>query len=178
MLESRDGTIWLGSSGAGLLKLDREHGQIVSYRNHPSDNESLSSDSIISIFQDKEANIWTCPQDAAPNFFPERQQAFQNFTYQHGSLVSPLVTAIFEDHYGVLWIGSMGGLNRIDRHTGRNTVAAGWGVGDEILSILEDRSGVLFAGTYHEGLQRLDPKQACVGFMCPLMSHRTLRKIR
>ncbi len=157
MLESRDGTMWLSSSD-GLLKLDWEHKQIISYRNHPSDNESLESNHVISIYQDKEGNIWTCFQEIQPNFFAERPQAFQNFTYQRGSLVNALVTSIYEDHNGILWIGSMGGLNRIDRRTGKNIVPPRSGVGNEILSILEDHSGVLFSGTYHQGLQRLDPE--------------------
>jgi PAS domain S-box-containing protein len=148
---------WL-PAGAGLLKLDREHKQIISYRNDPSDDESLASNDVISIFQDNEGNIWTSFQEAEPNHFSERPQALENFTYQRGSLANPLVTAIYEDHHGILWIGTMGGLNRIDLHTGRNTLASGWGPGNEILSILQDRSGVLVAGTYHHGLQRLDPE--------------------
>jgi ligand-binding sensor domain-containing protein/signal transduction histidine kinase len=155
MLESREGTMWL-SSRDGLLKLDREHKQVIGYRNHPLDNESLESNHVISIYQDKEGNIWTCLQEVQPNFFTEGPQAFENFTYQRGNLVNALVTSIYEDHNGILWIGSMGGLNRIDRRSGKNTVPAGSGVGNEILSILEDHSGVLFAGTYHQGLQRID----------------------
>jgi PAS domain S-box-containing protein len=157
MLESRDGTMWL-SSTAGLLKVDREHKRIVRYHNQPSDDESLASDLVLSIYQDKEGNIWTCFQETEPNLFSERPQAFETFTHQRGSLVNALVTSIYEDHNGILWIGSMGGLNRIDRRTGKNTVPAGSGVHNEILSILEDRSGVLFSGTFHQGLERIDPE--------------------
>jgi ligand-binding sensor domain-containing protein len=53
MLESRDGTMWL-SSTAGLLSLDREHKRIVRYHNQSSDDESLASDLVLSIYQDKE----------------------------------------------------------------------------------------------------------------------------
>ena len=91
MLESRDGTVWLASMQAGLLKIDREHKQIISYHNHPADNESLGSDDAISIFQDKEGDIWVCLQETEPYFFAERAQVFANFTYQRGSLVNPLV---------------------------------------------------------------------------------------
>jgi ligand-binding sensor domain-containing protein len=157
MLESRDGTMWL-SSPDGLLRLDREHKRIVRYHNQSSDDESLGSDLVLSIYQDKEGNIWTCFQETEPNFFSEMPQAFETFTHQRGSLVNALVTSIYEDHNGILWIGSMGGLNRIDRRTGKNTVPAGSGVHNEILSILEDRSGVLFCGTFHQGLERIDPE--------------------
>ncbi len=50
----------------------------------------------------------------------------------------------------------MGGLNRIDRRKGKNIVPPRSGVGNEILTILEDQQGNLFCGTFHHGLQRID----------------------
>jgi signal transduction histidine kinase/ligand-binding sensor domain-containing protein len=154
IVESRSGSMWL-SSTAGLLKFDRARDRFIRYHNNPIDRESLESDNLIFLYQDHEGNIWTCSQAAEPNFFSEEPLPFQNFTYQRGTLVNPLVTSIYEDKNGILWIGSMGGLNRIDRRTGTNTVPAGSGVGNEILSILEDGKGVLFAGTFHKGLQEI-----------------------
>ncbi len=162
LLESQEGTVWLGST-IGLLKFDRQQRQLVNYQHNASDSESLESNSVINLYQDREGNIWTCLQDTEPNLLSERPPAFENFTYQRGSLVSPLVTSIYEDHNGILWIGSMGGLNRIDRRSGKDTVPAGTGVHNEILSVLEDHSGVLFAGTFHKGLQRLDPETGKAG---------------
>jgi signal transduction histidine kinase/ligand-binding sensor domain-containing protein len=153
IVEDRKGTLWFSSTG-GLLKLDRAHNTIVRYHNNPLDIESLESDSIIFLFQDREGNMWTCFQVVEPNFFSERPQPFENFTYQRGNLIDPLVTSIYEDHNGIVWIGSMGGMNRIDRRNGSNLAIPR--VGNEILSILEDRQGVLFCGTFHEGLRRID----------------------
>jgi len=62
LLESREGTMWM-SSRVGLLKLDQEHKQIIHYHNYPLDNESLQSDNVINIYQDKEGDIWTCFQE-------------------------------------------------------------------------------------------------------------------
>jgi ligand-binding sensor domain-containing protein/signal transduction histidine kinase len=157
MFESRDGTLWLATEGAGLVKLDREHNRLIRYRNHPGDSESLGSDSVISLFEDREGDIWTSLHQMPPNYFPEKPPSFENFTHEHGNLAGSLVTSIYEDRNRILWIGSTGALNRIDRANGRNTVPPGVGVQGEILSILEDRSGVLVAGTYRQGLQRLDP---------------------
>ena len=153
ILASRNGTIWLGST-AGLLKFDRVRKSVIRYHNSPLDNESLESDSLINLYQDNEGNIWTCFQGVQPNFFSEQPQPFENFTYQRGNLLDPLVTSIYQDSKGILWIGSMGGVNRIDRRTGANVASAR--VGNETLAIFEDHNGVLVGGTFHEGLRRLD----------------------
>ena len=144
----------------GLLKFDRSSNKVIRYHNNPLDRESLESDSLIFLYQDHEGNIWQpASQATEPNFFSKNPPPFQNFTYQRGSLVNPLVTSIYEDKNGILWIGSMGGTNRIDRRKGTNTVPAGTGVGNEILSILEDRKGILFAGTFQQkGLQEINRK--------------------
>ncbi len=155
ILEARNGVLWF-SSTAGLLKFDRAHNKVIRYHNDPIDRESLGADNLIFLYQDHEGNIWTSFQAAEPNFFSEEPLPFQNFTYQRGSLVNPLVTSIYEDKNGILWIGSMGGLNRIDRQTGTNIVPPGSGVANEILTILEDGKGVLFSGTFHQGLREIN----------------------
>jgi ligand-binding sensor domain-containing protein len=63
----------------------------------------------------------------------------------------------------------MGGLNRIDRHTGENIVPPGSGVHNDILSCLEDSSRVLFCGTFHHGLEHLDPE---TGKLTPYLQGR------
>ena len=166
LLESQDGTIWLASMQAGVLKIDRNRREIISYRNHPEDSESLGSNSAIAIYQDKEGDIWACLQETDPNYFSERLQEFKNFTNQRGSLVSPLVTSIYEDRDGILWIGSMGGLNRIDRRSGKNTAPPGSGAGNEIMAIIRDPSAAMLAGTF-QGLWRLNEK---TGRLSPYLS--------
>jgi ligand-binding sensor domain-containing protein len=153
IVEGRNGTLWFSSTG-GLLKLDPARSTIVRYHNNPLDTESLESDSLIFLYLDHEGNIWTCFQAVEPNFFSDQRQPFESFTYQRGNLIDPLVTSIYEDHNGVLWIGSMGGLNRIDRRTGENIALPR--TGNEILAILEDQHGKFFCGTFHEGLDRID----------------------
>lgn len=150
ILEDRGGTLWFSSTG-GLLKLDRAHNAIVRFRNNPLDAESLESDSLIYLYEDREGDIWTCFQATEPNFFSERPQPFEAFTYQRGALLDPLVTSIYEDHNDILWIGSMGGLNRVDRRNGKNIASPK--VNNEIMTIIEDQQGELLGGTFHKGLE-------------------------
>lgn len=171
IVEGRNGTLWFSSSG-GLLKLDRAHKTIVRYHNNPPDTESLESDRLIFMYQDYEGNMWICFQGNEPNFFSERPQGFENFTYQRGNLIDPLVTSIYEDRNGILWIGSMGGMNRIDLRTGKNTVLPR--SGNEILAILEDRQGALFCGTFHEGLKRIDRG---TGKLSPYISRQSVSPV-
>ncbi len=157
MLESRNGTMWMATSGAGLLKYDRSSRRLIRYQNHPEDNESLGADSVINLYEDHESNIWVDLHEAAPYSFSEKPPSFENFTHQRGQLKRSLVTSIYEDHRKILWIGSTGALNRIDRAHGINTVPPGVGANGEVLSIIEDRAGRLVAGTFWQGLQQLNP---------------------
>ena len=47
-----------GTNGAGLLKFDREGRKFIAYRNNPVDPESIGQDSVISLFEDREGNLW------------------------------------------------------------------------------------------------------------------------
>jgi len=82
---------------------------------------------------------------------------------------SNVVTAIFEDRQGVLWVGTDGGgLNRLDRASGRyipyasaenrslNPDAPPGLSNDRVWSVLEDHTGRLWIAT-QDGLNLLDP---------------------
>jgi ligand-binding sensor domain-containing protein len=158
MLESRDGTMWFATIGAGVLRYNRTNGTLTRYKNDPADSESLGSNNVLSLYEDREGEIWACMHDVKPNVFAEKPPAFQSFTPQRRTLGGALVTTIFEDSDRVLWIGTAGALNRIDRKTGHDDVAPASAAKSDILSIIEDRQGTLVAGTYRDGLQKIDRK--------------------
>ena len=80
MLESRDGTMWLASVGSGLLKYDRAHRTLIRYKRDPEDSESLGSNQLLSLYEDREGEVWVCMHDVKPNFFTERPPAFESYT--------------------------------------------------------------------------------------------------
>ena len=58
MTEDRNGTLWLATHGAGLLKFDREHQRFIRYRNDPSDPDSLPQNNVENLFADREGSVW------------------------------------------------------------------------------------------------------------------------
>ena len=70
-----------------------------------------------------------------------------------------LVNVVYEDRRGMLWLGTGGALQRIDRRTGQSAryEPAGRGIETEVLTIIEDRAGTLWIGTLGHGLISFDP---------------------
>jgi ligand-binding sensor domain-containing protein/two-component sensor histidine kinase len=163
VLEDRNDTLWLATHGAGLLKFDREHWRFIRYRNNPADSESLPQDSVISLFADREGNTWAGLGRMGLARFSTKPSPFKRVLHNPSSpnsTVEPFVGAIYEDSKGILWIGTSDALYRIDRKAGIYTSyrTSGPGVGSDVITIREDRSGNLWVGTYGHGLHRFDPR--------------------
>jgi PAS domain S-box-containing protein len=163
MLEDRDGTLWLGTMGDGLLKFDRQDRKFIRYRNDPANPESLGENDLHTLFLDREGNIWATLHMMAPNRFSTRPPLFEKFKNEPGnanSLSGTMVNGIYEDRRGILWICAIDALNRLDRKTGQYTfyLTGGPEAYSDPIAIIEDRSGFLWVGTDLHGLLRFDPR--------------------
>ena len=163
MIEDQDGTLWLGTIDAGLLKLDREHKRFIRYRNNIADNESVGENSIGDLALDREGLLWIGLGGMGLTNFSVKPLPFKRYRHDFGDTSAkgePFVGAIFEDENGTLWIGTHEALNRIDD---RSKSYASYHLGvpgeaSDVIAISEDRSGYLWIGTYGHGLLRFDRK--------------------
>lgn len=160
MLESADGTLWFASMGSGLLRFDRHQGRFIRYRNDPRDPESLAEDRLITLFEDREGNIWAGLHAKEPNYVSRRLPPFETIApekHNPDGLGESIVNGIYVDRDGVRWLGTGGALARLDRDTGHYTFyrSPGPGVSNDVLTIVEDASGTLWVGTL-SGLHRFD----------------------
>ena len=161
ILEDEEGTLWFASGGEGLLKFDREHGRIISYRHQPENVKSIAEDRVIALGKDHQGNIWTAFHARAPNVFSIKRPAFSPLLrpgLSPNSLGEYIVDAIYEDQEGVLWVGITGSLLRIDPKSGEYAFfrPSGSWLDFDPITITEDRWGTLWLGTVTEGLYRFN----------------------
>jgi signal transduction histidine kinase/streptogramin lyase len=156
-------TLWFGTDGGGLKAMDLTNNRITDYWHDPKNLQSLSSDTVNSIYVNKDGEVWIGTDVGLDRF--DRQTG--TFTHDlRGALGlmgvdSSPVRAIYEDSLGVMWIGTKGGLMRWDR-AANNLVLYQHDPNDpqsisddSIRNIYEDSLGALWIGTLR-GLNQVD----------------------
>jgi hypothetical protein len=95
-----------------------------------------------------------------PNYFPIRPLPFENLTrHSHSEerQLSGLVTAIYEDGRGIVWLGANRRLYHINRNT-REVLPFEGIDNSDVYSIIPDGPDVLCFGNAYPGLLRYDVK--------------------
>ncbi|WP_162053212.1 two-component regulator propeller domain-containing protein [Pontibacter pamirensis] len=174
----KEGSIWIGTFGHGLDRLNPATGKFTHFTHNPSDKKSLSSDTVTVILEDHEGVLWIGTHNGLNRYHP----ATGTFTHYMQdkddpySLSNNQVRALYEDRQGTLWVGTgspfpgetpkgEGGLNRFNRTTGKfqrymhdpenpNTL-----IDNKVRAILEDSEGVFWVGTYGDGLHTMNREE-------------------
>jgi len=56
--EQEDGTLWIGTWGDGLIKMDKDYNEINRYKRNPEDKNSLANDQVRVIREDRAGKLW------------------------------------------------------------------------------------------------------------------------
>jgi signal transduction histidine kinase/ligand-binding sensor domain-containing protein len=167
--EDSSGMIWIGTDGGGLNRFDRKNKIFTHWTNEPGNPNTLSHDGVYSIYEDRSGGLWIGTKDGL-NRFNREDNTFTHWGNVPGnpeSLSNNEILSICEDRSGALWIGTRGGLNRVVPSARRKLtpIFKHWVnepgdpnslSHDVILSIYEDRAGMLWIGTNGGGLNRFD----------------------
>jgi signal transduction histidine kinase len=130
LLVDREGNIWVGTNGMGLIRLRR-----APLRAYGKD-EGLSNAGFNAVFQDREGRIWL-GGDSLYWFDGDRFHLFPGVAN---------VRAIAQTRDGDLWFGGYGGLHRYS-----SGVLSDFKVGaPDVRAIHEDREGTLWIGALME----------------------------
>jgi signal transduction histidine kinase/ligand-binding sensor domain-containing protein len=164
--EDGNNTLWIGT-WKGLNKLDRKTGRFTRYFHHPQQPNSLSGNEITVITGDKHGTLWIGTFNSGLNRYFPRENRFKCYTHspdQPNGICSNTIGAVLEDKEGFLWIGTGhteahgDGVTRlkIDEQTGEPESESARFLGRRsVISMVEDRGGILWMGTVQGGLYKI-----------------------
>ena len=165
------GMIWIGTFNSGLDRLDPTTVRFTHFRHDPANTSSIISNSILALCTDRTGTLWI-GSEGLERFNPGDNSFthYGNVPNDVTSLSDNNVRSIYEDHQGVLWIGtgsvygvegadpSKGGLNRMDKGTGKFTrykhdeANPSSLVNNKVRALFEDSKGNFWVGTAGDGL--------------------------
>jgi len=147
-------TVWVATEGRGLWRRDPVRRRFERLESDPEDPESLSTNTITSVFQDRAGALWVGTEGSGVHHFDRHRYKFVPYKVRPATADHNYVRAFVEDASGDLWIGQQGGgLARLDRRTGEYThyrfdAADPLSLPDDrVFSLHVDRRGDLWVGT-------------------------------
>ncbi len=167
IFEDSAGRLWVGTND-GLNLMNTERDSFTRYRNDPTDPSSLSDNYVTSIFEDRSGVLWVGTKTGGINKWNARSWLFGHFRPETSDQNSqtPKITSFTRDQNGQLWVGTFGnGIMILDSalelktqlRAGTNSLSD-----DVVMALLTDDDGMIWAGTMHGGLNRINPLTAKV----------------
>jgi len=165
LLVDRTGTLWAGTGGGGLNRLEADGRSFTRFLRDPSDPSTLSDDFVTTILEGKDGTIWVGTRSGGLNALDRvtgKAVRFLPSSVDPATIGHHHVTSILESRRGSIWVGTDGGgLARITRvpdgrwSVQRITTDHGL-VNQNVAALLEDDDGTIWIGTRH-GLSRYAP---------------------
>ena len=168
LLESEDGSIWVGTLGGGLDRFDPESETFTHHRQDRRNPRSISSDLVAALDLAPDGAIWVATLGGGVNRLDPETGYFRRFQSDgggRGRLANDWVLGLHVDRKGQVWAGNWkGALHSLDQESGlwrryENDPDESGSLTENaaITDILEDRSGILWVATADSGLDRMDP---------------------
>ena len=117
LLEGSDGTIWVGTHGAGVYYFNPVTDRHGLLKNIPGQVNSLSGNQINALCEDNDHNIWAATEGGGLCRLANDRKTFSRFTTAHG-LPGNVVFKVLEDNNKNLWISTSKGLAQFHPATG------------------------------------------------------------
>ncbi|MBN2166998.1 MAG: hypothetical protein JW717_12025 [Marinilabiliaceae bacterium] len=115
--------VWAGTHSQGLIRIQKSSNEeyiTEQYQHNPNVSGGLSSNTIHTLFLDKENKLWIGTENGI-NKLSISTNTYEVYRFNSGEtppLCHNSVSSIFEDSYGYIWIGTWNGLNRLNKATG------------------------------------------------------------
>jgi len=119
MVRDRNDYLWIGATGAGLIKLNTKTLQAELYapQNHDmlEGETSLPSVDVYAVHFDKSGQLWIGTGKGLSKYNP-RTKTFTNYSIENG-LNSEIVLGVISDKNNNIWLSTLNGISRLDTVT-------------------------------------------------------------
>lgn len=165
ILVRKNGEVWIATRN-GLSVYHPQKKSFKNYTHHPGDEQSLADNSLWSLMNDQQGNVWAGTFSGKLSIHYPGNANFTNIGQNplaNKGLSNPVAHHILAENPGVIWIGTFGGgINRLDRSTNNITHyslmdQASDHASDHIKSMALDGNGTLWIGSLN-GLYSFDTK--------------------
>ncbi|HJX71397.1 MAG TPA: two-component regulator propeller domain-containing protein, partial [Bacteroidales bacterium] len=168
--EHPEGTIWIGTDGNGLNRITLNKERLPSayevFKHEPDNNNSLTSNTIYSLYFDDQENLWIGTDNGITVMNvntgdlkwhiadPDNPSSLNNNTAYY----------IYGDRNNNIWIATDNGINRYHPETdGFSNYVSKEGdpnslSSNELLTIYDGGNGILWIGTYAKGINSFNTK--------------------
>lgn len=162
--EDNNGNLW-AATGQGLIKFSLAKlypGKFDHFSYNALDPNSLSSNNINNIFFDKNGLLWIGTWGAGINTYDTETSKFNRYLNDIGSLANishSLINSICETSTTTekgIWIGTYDGGLYFNNIKNKTLVKY---LDENVLTLYEDKSGILWVGTFGNGVRILDKQK-------------------
>jgi ligand-binding sensor domain-containing protein len=136
IVSDRDGNIWIATLGSGIRRISLRGETGPPAVQQFSKKDGLSSNTVWSVLEDHEGNIWVGTENGLDCFRDSRVTPIS----EREGLAHDTVTGLAATRDGSVWIGTVGGLIRI--HGADHSFYEG----PDVVSLYVDRKGRLVTG--------------------------------
>jgi PAS domain S-box-containing protein len=106
LLRDRDGGVWIGTDGAGVVHLHQGRAEVFSQA------DGLSGDLVTSLFEDREGDVWVATSGGLDRF---RNYAVATYAQHEGLGTTPGWGSVVAGKDGSIWMGTKDGLRMWNR---------------------------------------------------------------
>jgi len=146
VLQTKDGSMWMGSEGGGLNRLRDEKITVFNTRN------GMSSNLIRALLEDHDGNLWAGTDGAGINILNDGRVIN---SHSERLLPNSVILAMAEGRDGAIWIGTVKGLAFYKDGVVRNYTNDRDLAEDVIMALHVDAKGDLWVGTVTHGVKRI-----------------------
>ena len=162
--DGKNNNLWISSTETGIIEFDKATGNIKNHRHDPKDRNSLNDDFVSSMVIDKEGNLWALTPTSLDKFIAKENRFVhyesENRTKSQQNLEGG--APIYLDKDGRIILTSINGLKIFNKEKDRvETFSNELDIfmdsrNNTISSIFQDRSGILWIGTFTSGVYKYD----------------------